>query len=97
MRIGVEMIGTQSASRYRGIGRYCRNFADALRARGEAAGHEFVFYAVDGLPTDLIPDGPERDAPAAQARPAPAVHLHPAGRARTPTGSTPWCSPTRWS
>ncbi|MCA1686058.1 MAG: glycosyltransferase family 4 protein, partial [Planctomycetia bacterium] len=52
------MIGTQSASRNRGIGRYCRNFADALRARGEAGGHEFVFYAVDGLPTDQIPEGP---------------------------------------
>jgi len=58
VRIGVEMIGTQSASRYRGIGRYCRNFAGALRARGEGAGHEFVFYAAGGLPTDMIPEGP---------------------------------------
>ncbi len=57
MRIGVEMIGTQSASRYRGIGRYSRAFASSLRSRGESAGHEFVYYAVDGLPTDLIPTG----------------------------------------
>lgn len=58
MRIGVEMIGTQSASRHRGIGRYCGNFAAALRARGEGAGHDFVFYAAGGLPTDMIPEGP---------------------------------------
>ncbi len=58
MRIGVEMIGTQSAGRYRGIGRYCRNLAEALRALGEAAGHDLVFYVVSGLPTDMIPRGP---------------------------------------
>ena len=71
MRIGVEMFGTQSASRHRGIGRYCRNFADALRGAGRRAGHEFVFYAVDGLPTDQIPEGPN----AALRRLKPAPHL----------------------
>ena len=57
MRIGVEMFGTQTGGRDRGIGRYARNFALALHV-GMAEGHSFVFYAVDGLPTDRIPDGP---------------------------------------
>jgi glycosyltransferase involved in cell wall biosynthesis len=58
VRIGVEMFGTQTGGRDRGIGRYARNLAAALRARGEAHGHAFVFYAVEGLPTDRIPEGP---------------------------------------
>jgi glycosyltransferase involved in cell wall biosynthesis len=58
VRIGVEMVGTQSESRRRGIGRYCRNFAEALVSRGAGSGHEFVFYAVTGLPTDQVPVGP---------------------------------------
>ncbi len=58
MRIGVEMFGTQTGGRDRGIGRYARNLALALHARGRAEGHSFVFYAFDGLPTDRIPDGP---------------------------------------
>lgn len=60
MRIGLEMFGTQTAGRGRGIGRYCRNLAAALVARGGAAGHELVFYAADapGLSTDLIPRAP---------------------------------------
>jgi len=52
------MFGTQTDGRNRGIGRYCRNLAAALRSKGEARGHEFVFYAVDGLPTDFVPEGP---------------------------------------
>ena len=71
MRIGLEMVGTQSPSRARGIGRYCRNLASALLARGAAVGHEFVLYAVDCLPTDRLPT-----APNAVLRPlTPSPHL----------------------
>lgn len=58
MRIGVEMFGTQSGGRDRGIGRYAANLAKALLKRGAVSGHEFVFYAIKGLPTDRIPLGP---------------------------------------
>ena len=58
MRIGLEMFGTQTGGRDRGIGRYARNLAAAIRVEGAAAGHDFVCYAVDGLPTGLIPEGP---------------------------------------
>ncbi len=69
MRIGVEMFGTQTSGRDRGIGRYARNLAAALRTRGESHGHSFTFYAVDGLPTDRIPTG--SNAETRQLRPEP--------------------------
>lgn len=56
MRIGLEMFGTQTSSRRRGVGRYCRCLAAALLARSDE--HDYVHYAVDGLPTDLIPSAP---------------------------------------
>src|SRR4029077_20302111 len=55
MRIGLELFGTQTASRHRGIGRYCRNLTHALLSAGRAAGHEFALYTAEGLPTDQIP------------------------------------------
>lgn len=57
MRIGIDMLGVQSAaSRGRGIGRYAASLARALVERADR--HEFVLYAHDGLPTDSLPDDP---------------------------------------
>ena len=53
MRIGLELLGTQTLSRHRGIGRYCRNLATALLAEGP--GHEFVLLADATGPLDLLP------------------------------------------
>ncbi|GAC1464106.1 MAG: hypothetical protein NVSMB9_02390 [Isosphaeraceae bacterium] len=69
MRIGLEMFGTQTEGRFRGIGRFGSNFAAALRTKGAEAGHDFVFYALDELPTDLIPEGP--NALTRKVRPEP--------------------------
>ena len=57
MRIGIDMLGIQSAeSRGRGIGRYGRSLLAALLDAG--AGHEFVLYAHDELPTERFPRAP---------------------------------------
>jgi glycosyltransferase involved in cell wall biosynthesis len=53
MRIGIEMFGTQSASRNRGIGRYTRNLVATMVARDPY--NEYVLYCHEGLPTDHIP------------------------------------------
>lgn len=59
MRIGVDMLAVQSpGSRGRGVGRYGANLVRALLARDD--GHEYILYAHDGLPADLIPDGEAR-------------------------------------
>jgi glycosyltransferase involved in cell wall biosynthesis len=58
MRIGLEMFGTQTASRCRGIGRYCRNLASALLAAGPRSGHEFVLYIDSTRPADPTLIGP---------------------------------------
>ena len=74
------MFGTQSASRHRGIGRYSRNLVAALLARDPD--NDYVLYCQDGLPTDQIPDGPQRRRPSAATRPGTAARR-------------PW--PTSWS
>ncbi len=56
LRIGIEMFGTQSASRQRGIGRYSRSLVTTLLAR-EPKNH-YVLYCRQGLPTDQIPEAP---------------------------------------
>ena len=56
LRIGIEMFGTQSASRNRGIGRYSRSLVATLLARDRA--NDYVLYAHEGLPTDHIPTAP---------------------------------------
>lgn len=56
MRIGLELSGTQSHSRNRGIGRYVRNLAHALMARDPSS--EFVLYAHPGEALDFIPEAP---------------------------------------
>ena len=56
MRIGIDLFGTQTSSRHRGIGRYCRNLAAALLAEG--GGHEFILLADSEAPLDLIPSAP---------------------------------------
>lgn len=53
MRIAIEVFGTQSESRHRGVGRYTHEFVDAVLDLD--SGHEFVLYAQDGAPTDYIP------------------------------------------
>jgi glycosyltransferase involved in cell wall biosynthesis len=53
LRIGIELFGTQSASRLRGIGRYSRNLVATLLARDPA--NQYVLYGRDGLPTDHFP------------------------------------------
>ena len=59
-RIGLEMFGTQTASRSRGIGRYVRNLATSLLGLAPEFGCEFILYAEDGPPTDLPPEFPVR-------------------------------------
>ena len=56
LRIGVELFGTQSASRFRGIGRYSRSLVAALLGRDPH--NEYVLYGQEGLPTDRIPEAP---------------------------------------
>ena len=55
MRIAIEVFGTQSESRFRGVGRYTYEFVNALLELG--TGHEFLLYAQKGAPTDYIPGG----------------------------------------
>ena len=56
MRIGIELFGTQTGSRNRGIGRYSRNLVATLLARDPVK--NYVLYGQDGLPTDQIPTAP---------------------------------------
>ena len=56
MRIGIELFGTQTVSRHRGIGRYSRSLVATLLARDPA--NDYVLYGRDGLPTDQIPTAP---------------------------------------
>jgi glycosyltransferase involved in cell wall biosynthesis len=56
VRIGIEVFGTQTGSRLRGIGRYSRNLLAALLARD--AVNDYVLYAQEGLPTAQIPTAP---------------------------------------
>jgi glycosyltransferase involved in cell wall biosynthesis len=53
MRIALEVFGTQSASRHRGVGRYTHEFVNALLDLD--SGHEFLLYAQDEAPTDYLP------------------------------------------
>lgn len=53
MRIAIEVFGTQSESRFRGVGRYTHEFVNALLDLG--TGHEFLLYAQEGAPGDYIP------------------------------------------
>ena len=55
MRIAIEVFGTQSESRFRGVGRYTYEFVNALLDLG--TGHEFLLYAQEGAPADYIPGG----------------------------------------
>jgi glycosyltransferase involved in cell wall biosynthesis len=55
-RIGVELFGTQTASRHRGIGRYSRNLVTALLGRDTV--NEYVLYGQYGMPIDLFPAAP---------------------------------------
>lgn len=48
MRIGIDMLGNQSSSRNRGIGRYTRNLVSQLLTRH--ARHEYFLYCYEGLP-----------------------------------------------
>lgn len=70
MRIGVDMLGLQSPdSRLRGVGRYGKNFLEALLALD--AGNEYVLYAHDGLPADQFPES--SSATVVTLRPEPAL------------------------
>ena len=68
VRIGIEVFGTQTSSRHRGIGRYSRNLVATLLARDAA--NEYVLYGQYGLPTDQIPTAP--NAAVRLLRPDPA-------------------------
>jgi glycosyltransferase involved in cell wall biosynthesis len=59
MRIGIDMLGNQSSSRNRGIGRYTRNLVSQLLARHPQ--HEYVLYHYEGLPgmDDAWPGSPQ--------------------------------------
>jgi glycosyltransferase involved in cell wall biosynthesis len=52
-RIGIEMLGTQTGSRLRGIGRYSRDLIATLIARDTH--NEYVLYGQDGLPVTEFP------------------------------------------
>ena len=53
MRIAIEVFGTQSESRHRGVGRYTHEFVNALIDLDTT--HEFLLYAQDGAPIDYLP------------------------------------------
>lgn len=53
MRIGIDMIALQSDSRYRGIGRYAKNFLENLLEKGTE--HEYILYVYDRMPNELVP------------------------------------------
>ena len=59
MRIGIDMLGNQSSSRNRGIGRYTRQLVGQFLSRHPR--HEYVLYRYDGLPgvDDEWPGKPE--------------------------------------
>lgn len=59
MRIGIDMLGNQSSSRNRGIGRYTRNLVSQLLSRHPQ--HQYVLYHYEGLPgmNDVWPGSPE--------------------------------------
>ncbi|WP_164084920.1 glycosyltransferase family 4 protein [Pseudazoarcus pumilus] len=86
MRIVLDMQGAQTASRFRGLGRYTLSFARAVcRNRGE---HE-VFLALNGLfpePIDAIRDAFEGVLPQDNIRvwhaPAPVGRIHSANAPR---------------
>ena len=67
MRIAIEVFGTQSESRFRGVGRYTYEFVNALLDLGTR--HEFLLYAQEGAPTDYIPGKGRVDVRWLQARP----------------------------
>jgi glycosyltransferase involved in cell wall biosynthesis len=69
VRIGIEVLGTQTGSRLRGIGRYSRDLITALLTRDLA--NEYVLYGQAGLPTDQIPKAP--NAVVRLLRPDPAA------------------------
>ncbi len=71
MRIGLEMFGTQTAGRHRGVGRYCRNLASALAARARRSSHELILYADAALPLDAVPT--LADTPIRQIKPEPTM------------------------
>jgi glycosyltransferase involved in cell wall biosynthesis len=73
MRIGLEMFGTQTAGRDRGVGRYARNLAAALCADSAnlRAAHELVLYADASGPLDRLPSG--RGATTRLIRPEPTL------------------------
>jgi glycosyltransferase involved in cell wall biosynthesis len=52
LRIGIELFGTQNASRLRSIGRYSRGLVATLLARDP--GNDYVFFGHEGLPTDHV-------------------------------------------
>jgi glycosyltransferase involved in cell wall biosynthesis len=54
VRIAIEVFGTQSASRHRGVGRYTHEFVEALLALD--SDHEFILYAQGGAPADYLPN-----------------------------------------
>jgi glycosyltransferase involved in cell wall biosynthesis len=58
VRIGIDMLGVQSPSRLRGIGRYTRQLVEQLLTRFSE--HEYVLYFYEGLPglTDRWPGNP---------------------------------------
>jgi glycosyltransferase involved in cell wall biosynthesis len=53
VRIAIEVLGTQSESRFRGVGRYTHELVNALLDLG--TGHEFILHAQAGAPSDYIP------------------------------------------
>ena len=59
MRIGIDMLGNQSTSRNRGIGRYTRHLVGQLLARHPQ--HEYFLYVYEGLPgaDDRWPGAPQ--------------------------------------
>ena len=73
MRIGIELFGTQTGYRLRGIGRYSQNLVATLLARDPV--NDYVLYGQYGLPTDQMPTAPNavvrllRPDPAAARRP----------------------------
>lgn len=53
MKIGIDMIALQSESRYRGIGRFAKNFLENLLQKGTE--HEYILYVYDRMPNELVP------------------------------------------
>jgi len=53
VRIAIEVFGTQSESRHRGVGRYTHEFVNALLDLD--SGHEFLLYAQGNAPVDYLP------------------------------------------